>query len=97
MTEVHTGNDHQSHVSRITYHNFAGVLGTALVLVGDLDGGDGEAVLHVDRDNLALLGGGAVSVTGVLAGVRNVSWWERGLGIGGRQYILVGERGLGII
>jgi len=54
-------------------HNFSGVLGTALVLVGDLDRGDGETILHVDGDNLTLLGCGTVSVTRVLAGVGDVS------------------------
>jgi len=54
-------------------HNVAGVLGAALVLVGDLDGGDGETVLHVDGDNLTLLGRRAVSITGVLARIGNVS------------------------
>ena len=56
-----------------TYNNFAGILGAAIGLVGDLHPVDLEAVLEVDGKNLALLCYLTVSVTHVLLRVCDVS------------------------
>ena len=57
-----------------TYRNVAAVLRATLVFVGELNAGDGEAILHVHSIDLALLYSLTAAVTGELAGVGVVTW-----------------------